>query len=521
MKIFIKAISLFMAAVMLFSLTACFDYSYIDETVDSIKTTDSVAEKKSTDNININLPIISTDSLDPFKAKSEINQNLTSIMYDSLFNVDNSFKAQPLMADSFELKGTTLSVKLKSGLKFSDLSPVTANDVVLSFDAAKKSQRYKNTLIGIKDAMATDSDTVVFTLERKYIDPCSLLTFPIAKNISKSGNGKTDIPIGSGRYILVQNENSGLYLTAFSARLGDFTPIYTNIGLVTATDQSSAASSFSLGHSNVLVDSFSNGNFQKYIGATNVVSLTNLVYLVCNNNNEILKNAGVKKAISIALNRDELVNYSFMGFAKATYSPFHSEYYKISEYDFSSMVFNTDFSNKMLDVLGYKDINKTYNFRHNDGKVMEFDLLVSKENPFKLSMAQLIKKQLKEVSIFVNIKSCSEKDFFKTLSSGKYDMYIGECKLTNNFDLSPFYDKNNSVSTGISRDTIAQKKYIDYLNGKIQIDEFLNAFYEDMPFIPLLFRSVGINSNLSMVVSGSGIVSDYYYNIDKWMTAND
>ncbi len=521
MKSAFKIISLILVVSMLLTLTACFDYSYIDETVDTIKTTDPQIEEVATDKININLPYITSDSLDPFKAKTETNQSLTSIMYDSLFSVDNSFKAQPLMAESFSLDGNVLSVKLKSGLFFSDLGSVSANDVVYSFEKSKETDRYKGILSAIKGANASTDDTIIFTLKSSCNDPCSLLTFPIVKTGSKSGDNKTEISTGSGRYILSKNENNELYLTAFSKRLGEFSPIYTNIGLVSTSDSKAASSTFSLGHTNVLIDSFSQGDYQKYIGATNKVNLTNLVYLVCNNENEILKDSNVKKAISLAINRNEIVDYSFMSFAGVAYSPFHKDYYKIADYDFTPIQYNTEFSNKILDSIGYKDINKTYNFRHNDGKVMEFDLVVSKENSFKLSAAQIIKTQLKDVSIYINLKICSQEEFFKAVSSGKYDMYIGECKLTNSFDLSPFFDKNNSVSNGIPNDTQTQKQYQKYLNGEISACDFIDSFCKEMPFIPLLYRSAAVNSNSAMAVSSSPIVSDYYNNIDKWKTVND
>ncbi len=521
MKLVFKSVSLALILLIMFNLTACFDYSYIDETVDSVKTTDAENKNISNDKINISLPYISSDSLDPFKAKTEINQSLTTIIYDSLFSVDNSFKAQALMAESFTLNDTVLSVKLKNELKFSDLSSVSATDIVYSFEKAKESDRYKSVLQNFKGANASDDNTVIFTLKENCVDPCSLLTFPIVKSGSKSSENKTDIPIGSGRYFLSQNESNELYLTAFSKRLGEFSPIYTNIGLVSTSDYKSASSTFSLGHTNVLVDSFSQGDFQKYIGATNKVSLSNFVYLVCNSKNEILNNPDVKNAISLAINREEIVDYSFMSYASVAYSPFNKDYYKIADYDFTPIEHNITFANKILDSVGFSNINKTYNFRHNDGKVMEFDLIVSKENSFKLSTAQLIKTQLNDVSIYINIKVCSQEEFFKAVSDGKYDMYIGECKLTNNFDLSVFFDKSNSVSQGIAKDSPAQKAYDKYLNGEISVSDFLDEFYEDLPFIPLLYRSAGVNSNSAMAVSSSPIVSDYYNNIDKWKTVND
>ncbi len=522
MKSFSRIIAILVTVSIVFSLSGCFDYSYIDETVDSITTTDENAQVASTDNININLPYITSDSLNPFTAKTEINRNLSTLIYDSLFNVENDFRYTALMAESYSLRNDELIVKLKTNLKFSDLGNVSANDVVYSFDIAKASDRYKGILSSIESADTTDNRTVTFTFSKNVTDPCALLTFPIIKTGSmETSDDKKDVPIGSGRYILSKNTNNELYLTANSGRLGDFSPIYKNIGLVATNNEKIASSTFSLGHTNILIDTYSDGEYEKYIGATNKQNLTNFVYLVCNPKNEIFDDSNVKKAISIALDRNEIADYSFISFAKPTYSPFHPDYYRTVGYDYTELNHNIDFANKILDSIGYSEINPTYNFRHSDGKIMEFDLAVSKDNAFKLSAAQIIKTQLSKVSIYVNIKLYSQEDFLKAVSSGKYDMYLGECKLTNNLDLSPFFDNGNSVSSGIPDNTECEKKYSQYLNGEIEITEFLNAFNQDMPFIPILYRCASVNSNSAMAVSNSSIVSDYYNNVDKWKSVND
>lgn len=521
MKLFLRLTAFASAIIMLLSFAGCFDYSYIDETADTIKTTDAEAAGIITDNIKLNLPYITSDSLDPFESKTEINRSLTSLMYDSLFSVDNNFKPIALMAKSFTIKDGKLTVTLKENLQFSDLGGVSANDVVNSFEKAKKSDRYKRSLYEISSAVSADTYTIVFDVNSDNIDICSLLTFPIVKTGSDDINeNKTDVPIGSGRYILTKNVNNNLYLTANRNNLSGYNPTYKNIGLVSTSDEASAASAFSLGHTNVLIDSYSDGVYQKYIGASNKQNLTNFVYLVCNSDNKIFEDSNVKKAISLALDREKISEFSFISYAKPAYTPFHPDYYRINEYDSAPLKYNVDVANKILDSIGYSDINPQYNFRHNDGKILEFDLIVNKDNAFKLSTAQLIKEQLAKVSIYINIRLLSQDDFLKAVSAGKYDMYLGECKLTDSLDLSVFFETGNSVSKGIPDDTEAQKKYNEFKNGG-SITDFVDTFISEMPFIPLVYRCASVNSNSAMTVSNSAIVSDYYNNIDKWKNVND
>lgn len=522
MKIIKIIASLLVSIVVLLSFTGCFDYSYIDETADSITSTSKDTSKNTTDEIKLNIPYIASDSLNPFESKSEINRAITPLLFDSLFKVDNSFKAVNIIAKSYTLKDKKLIVTIRDDLKFSDLGGISSNDVVSSFDAAKKSERYKNSLSEIKSAVSTGTYTIEFEVDKNNSDICSLLTFPIVKTGTEAaGEGKADVPTGSGRYILTQTINNELYLTANQNRLNEYTPNYKNIGLFSASDEASVVSAFSLGHTNVLIDDFSDGNYKKYIGASNKQYLTNIVYLVCNSNNKIFDDVNVKKAISYALDRNEISDFAFIGYATPAYTPIHPDHHLLKDYDISKLENDTQLANDILDSIGYTNINPQYNFRYTDGRILEFDLAVNKENAFKLSAAQLIKEQLSKIKIVVNLKLYSQEDFLKAVNLGNYDMYLGECKLSDSFDLSVFFSASSSVSKGIPNNLKSEEEYDKFVNDGGSISEFLDTFNSEMPFIPVLYRCASINSNSAMAVSADSIVSDYYYNIDKWKNVND
>ncbi len=522
MNLFYKIISTALVMTLLFLMTGCFDYSYIDETQDVINQNEDQEEVLNSDAMKLSLPYIVSDSLDPFEAKTEFNRSLTPLLYDSLFIVDNSFKAVPSIADSFTLKDGILSVTIKKNITFSDLGGLSSNDIVSSFEEAKSSERYKSALSDIKSAVSAGAYTVNFEVTSNDENLCSLLTFPVVKIATKpEDTSKINIPIGSGRYILNVNTNNELYLTANQKHHSKFTPVYKNIYLAPNADDGDVASSFALGYTNVLINSFSDGVYQKYLGASAKHNLTNFVYLVCNSNNKIFEDSNIKRAISLAIDREEICNYAFVSYAKPAVTPFHPEFYELKNYDISELEFNVESSNKILDGIGYDEINTQYNFRHSDGKILEFDLIVNKDNPFKLSAAQLIKDYLKNVSIAINLIPCTQEELIKRVETGRYDIYLGECILANNLNLSVFFDTYGSVSYGIADDCKSKEAYESYLNGETQVSDFVETFNTEMPFIPLLYRCASVNSNSGMSVSCSPIVSDYYNNIDKWKSVND
>lgn len=521
-----------MVLTLIFSLAGCIKPS--DLTADKTLTTQPVQQYTPVEEIKMNLPYINSDSLDPFRAKTEINRNLTPLLFDSLYGVGNDFNAIPLVAKSSKIQNTSLVVTIRSGLTFSDGSFVTASDVAYSFEKAKASDRYMNDLSCFDSASALNNYDVSFTFNTRKAELNNLLTFPIIKNVAsentdtdiqyteETSENVYDIPIGCGRYTLAHDKNNNYYLTCNTERLGGYYPAHRKIGLVSAVDTEQFSSMFSLGTISVIADTYSTGEYSQVIGSSSKLTMSNFIYLVCNINNPIFQDANVKKAISYAIDRDEICDYCFISNAVPTELPFHPDYYKTK--NIKPQKKTVIDAKSILDSSGYTPINQQYNFRYNaedTSKVLEFKLAVCKNNAFKVNAAKKIKEQLDKASIRVEIYQYDETDFFNVLATGGYDMYIGECKLKNSLDIIGFFTSGNNLSCGISSSCDSAAAYSSYSNGEAGIDSFISTFNEDLPFIPLLYRTGNIYSGESMAVVNNSIVSDYYYNTEKWKTTND
>lgn len=492
------------------------------------------------EDIKFNLAYLSNDTFNPFTVSSDINASIVSLLYDSLFAVDNTFKPIPQIAESSRMNGTNIVVTIKSGLTFSDGSFVTVSDVAYSFDKAKESDRFNNVLSCFESAEVSGTHDITFTMNYPVQDAAALLTFPVIKiesvettdetedtansnqYVTNESEFSTDLPIGSGRYCLKQDSNKVIYLSCNSQRLGGFYPLYRNIGLISTVDTEQIKSMYSLGRTNVTFDTYQSGEYTQILGLSSKITLPNFVYLVCNNNNSIFHDPVVKKAISYAIDRDEICDYSFVGNAYPTELPFHSSYYKTQDIKPADKSYNDAVS--LLENNGYTGINDVYDFRYNTedtSKVLSFRLAVCNNNSFKVSAAEKIKEQLAKANIRVDINKYSEDDFFDVLSSGNYDLYLGECKMKNNLDLTSFFTTGNNLSIGIDSNGSSAIAYTSYKNGETDIKAFVDSFCEDYPFIPVLYRSGNAFSNSSMGVGNTTIPTDYYNNIDKWKTVND
>ena len=121
------------------------------------------------------------DTFNPYTAATDINRQLCRLLYEPLLKTDNSYNISYSLAQSAEVKGKECTVTLKSRY-FSDGSALTADDVVYSFNLAKKSNtEYAYKLYEALSATARDSKTVIIKLDRADPYFANTLDFPIIK----------------------------------------------------------------------------------------------------------------------------------------------------------------------------------------------------------------------------------------------------------------------------------------------------------------------------------------------------
>ncbi len=525
-----KIIAAFVCIAILFSLCGCGGKSVMD----TISNLGKEKEPEPLDEIGFTVPYMRTDSLDPYKLTNSMNKYISGLIYDSLFTVDETFKETAVIAESYTVADKTLTVKIKSELKFTDGTPLTANDVVYSFDQAKTSVTYAAYLENI-DSAATDSTYIVtFALKNTDSSEAANLIFPIVKKGSydedtsdntqtddeestttASGGGYTSkIPVGSGRYTFVTNSESK-FLQYNKSRLGGYNPKYAKIGLIDISASESFSSLFELNKIDFYCDNFDSGKYTKFTKISDNVELTNLVYLGINSQNSVLSEPKVRRAISLALNRAELASDAFAGCAVASALPFHPSYYKLKGCTLPTLNQKTDSAVQLLEDVGYSKIN-TSGARYNEDKVMNLTLLVNSENDFRRSLARGIQQALEKININVTIREVSYSDYASSISGDSFDMYIGETELPNSFGLSRFFSTDGGLRYGISEKSETARIYNKYLSGQADMQKLIGTFSDELPFIPIAFRqgiTVSSDKITSEIKTNPG---DCFANIDEW-----
>ena len=169
-------------------------------------------------------------TFNPFNSRDNISSLMADVMYDGLLTT-NPYTGEviPKLAKSFEVNGTEYLIKLRRGLKWSDGKPITADDVVFSWQdivfAGVGNTSVRDSIV-IDGELPTvekiDDYTVKFTTPKPFAPFLRMLSNPIApKHVFepavKKGNAYFDT-------FLSTNADPKTFVTSGAFRIQEYIP---------------------------------------------------------------------------------------------------------------------------------------------------------------------------------------------------------------------------------------------------------------------------------------------------------
>ena len=260
-------------------------------------------------------------TLNPVLDNTDINRVLCEALYEGLFEVTNSFTAENVLCESYEGDGTTFTFTLLEGVTFWSGEPLTADDVVASLQAAQtnESSPYYNRLTEVSSIQAVGDRTVRIVLTSPNVNFPRLLDIPIYREGSADSGSFAD---GTGPYRPVEGDN-GWTLEANENWHGGFLGSIRHITLVSLTRADAALSSFQTGDVSLMRAARIDPDPPNVGGSVDTVQTAgaSLHYLGFNYDNSLLANAGVRRALSAALDRTSLCETQLQTFADPAVLP--------------------------------------------------------------------------------------------------------------------------------------------------------------------------------------------------------
>ncbi|TMB73824.1 MAG: ABC transporter substrate-binding protein, partial [Chloroflexi bacterium] len=155
-------------------------------------------------------------NLDPHKVPAFTSARVFELVYSYLMRLDEGLGVQPDLADSMPTTssdGKTVTVKIRSGVKFHNGDPLTSADVKYTFDRildTKTAAVARSFFTDVDTITAPDATTVVFNLKNPNAALIAYMAHPNTGIVSKKiGEANADLSkketaIGSGPFKLAE-----------------------------------------------------------------------------------------------------------------------------------------------------------------------------------------------------------------------------------------------------------------------------------------------------------------------------
>src|SRR5216683_36045 len=163
------------------------------------------------------IPEADLRSLDPIWTTAYITRNYGYMVYDTLFALDEHFKVQPQMAETWTVNDDKLvyTITLRLGLKWHDGTPVRPEDCIASLERWMKRDVLGQTLPGVIGEMKPiDERSFSITLKKPFpllLDAIGKLSsnvpFMMPESVAKTdANTAITASIGSGPFKFIASE---------------------------------------------------------------------------------------------------------------------------------------------------------------------------------------------------------------------------------------------------------------------------------------------------------------------------
>lgn len=458
-------------------------------------------------------------SMNPLIAMNFSNRVLFSLMYQGLFAYNSRNQTVPILCSRYRVSSdsTVYTFYVDEKATFSDGSRVTIGDVIASYDAAKQSDYYKGRFTHIVEYKLREDGGLTFFLDTPYQNLPLLLDIPIVK----ASQVADEHPLGTGPYEFHAGEDGADLTRVANWWCGD-TQLSTRaktIQVIEATSQTQLRDEFEFGDLNLacadpLLDSY--GEYRCDFELWEVDNGV-MVYLACNTLwSDYFKDSDVlRKALTYAIDRETLNedNYRGMGQPSTLVTSPRSPYYNAElaeKFAYDPM--------KFLDAIGRFTLPK-----NDKGEVQKLKLLVNADDSARLRMARQIASHLTELGIPTGVLEYGTSGavtYRHVLNANTYDIYLGQTRLSPNYDLSEFFKGYGTLSNGVLVNETLLNMAKEALSNSGNFYNLNQMVAEDGSLIPVLFGTYNIYSKrgelLDLQPSRDNV---FYYTVGKTMSS--
>lgn len=499
-------------------------------------------------------------TLNPVVASDTTSYLAYKWIFDPLLDMDRDKKLTGVLAESWETSpdGLTLKFNLRKNVKWHDGKPFTADDVIFTLDAimdkSVEAGAKKTALDQVVSYRKIDDFTVEVKFRDKYapalidyelyIVPKHIYDYPKGDGKKFNSHEKNNAPIGTGPFKFVSwKRGESIELSAnpdyfrgrpridsmvmrimpmleteYSAFLTDsldMTRLSPELWEKAEADPSFKSKAYLLEFP---------GRFYFYIGWNE------------DDSNPFFADRNVRKAMTLAINREAFINKILKGHALPCTGPFFPGGGDSSP-NVTPLPYDPKTASRLLDEAGWKDTNGN-GIRDKAGVEFEFECIYAQEARDYQRFLEFFQQDLKKVGVSMNLRPVEWSVFLKRTDTHKFDAFLSGYAFGDDPNPYPMYHSSMSelLPSGYGKgenDVSYRNPDLDKLleqqllatdpaeRQKVlwKIHEIIN---EDQPYTFLVVQKnmAALNcrfQNVDMSTKGYGLFSFYPAVLDWWV----
>ncbi len=357
-------------------------------------------------------------SMDPVKGFMSYGY---SFINEALLEVNPDSEYVGRLAEDWEISddALTYTFHLKEGIKFSDGSDFTAEDVVFTYQQVMDNQaNNENVDLTRVDSVEADGDyTVVFKLKEAYspfLDNTALLQ--IVPSDAYDSDSFDTAPIGTGAYKVAQYDANQQIILQINENYWDGTPDIEQVNII-SMDQDTAYSNAVSGQMDVVMVSSTYINEEipgmklEKLETMDVrnISLPTLEPQTMSDSkgneyevgNAVTSDIAVRKALAIGINRQQIIDNAFNGEGKPAVN-FTDNLVWASTDDYEDN--QVEEAIKVLEDAGWVDEDGD-GIREKDGLTCSFEIIAPGSDEDRYKLAAALAENAKDLGIEITVRN--------------------------------------------------------------------------------------------------------------------
>ncbi len=367
-------------------------------------------------------------------------------IFEGLLDYDfDTARLKPQLAESYQISddGLEITFRIRDDVHFSDGVPVTADDVVFTYetimnsgvDAAHLANYYRD----VKELIKIDEKTVKFVLKQVYFKSLEFMSFQdvgvIPKHIYEftrptEFNKRRSRQVGSGPYIFERWDVGQQIVLTRNENYWGRKPKLKKIVFKFITNDVAALQALEAGDIDFLrplpeqfADKLADEVFtSKFKCLSYFTPKIPYFYIGWNNDVVFFQDKRVRRAMTHLIDRQRIIKYLLKDQARLTTGPFYI-YGSQTDPNIEPWPYDPEEAARLLDEAGWIDSDGD-GLRDKDGVPFRFKLMIRSGDPYYERLAKFIKDEAESVGIEVVADPFEWSIFIERLLDRKFDAEI-------------------------------------------------------------------------------------------------